>query len=360
MIRAVIVDDEEPARERMRRLLEATGVHVVGEAADGETAVEQIDALAPDVVFLDIQMPAASGLDVAARVRAPKPRIVFCTAYDRFAIDAFEHQALDYLLKPVNRTRLAQTIERVTREVTEQRRRTHDLAEAARTQARLMPRAQGIAGLDFAGVCVPVEGVGGDYYDVLPFPDGRVGVVVTDVSGKGMYASIIAAAVQARLQAIAARGPLSPGAALAELNRLTVGTIESNRFATVSLVLIDPDTSTLTWANGGHPSSVIVGTTGVRTLAPTGPMVGWAADAVFGEETAPFREGDILALFSDGLTEATTSDDDELGEEGVTRLIQRHASLPAERLALAVLDDVRGYCAGAPAQDDRTIVIVKR
>lgn len=359
MIRAVIVDDEEPARERMRRLLEATGVHVVGEAADGETAVEQIDALAPDVVFLDIQMPAASGLDVAARVRAPKPRIVFCTAYDRFAIDAFEHQALDYLLKPVNRTRLAQTIERVTREVTEQRRRTHDLAEAARTQARLMPRAQGIAGLDLAGVCVPVEGVGGDYYDVLPFPNGCVGVVVSDVSGKGMYASIIAAAVQARLQAITARGPLSPCAALAELNRLTVGTIESNRFATVFLALIDPDASTLTWANGGHPSGVIVGAN-TRTLATTGPMVGWAADAVFGEETAPFVEGDILALFSDGLTEATTSDDVELGAEGVTRLIQRHASLPAERLALAVLDDVREYCAGAPAQDDRTIVIVKR
>ena len=114
MLRALIVDDEEPARERLRRLLaEAADVEVVGEAADGEEAMDQIAALAPDVVFLDIQMPACSGMEVASSLGAPRPRIIFCTAFDQFAVDAFELNAVDYLLKPVNRARLDKALERV-------------------------------------------------------------------------------------------------------------------------------------------------------------------------------------------------------------------------------------------------------
>ena len=125
MIRALIVDDEEPARERLGRLLSGCGVDVVAEAADGHEALSRIDELAPDLVFLDIQMPGLSGLDVAASLRPPRPRVVFCTAFDRFAIDAFEHHAVDYLLKPVNRDRLARTVTRVSDEIQEQIGRAH-------------------------------------------------------------------------------------------------------------------------------------------------------------------------------------------------------------------------------------------
>jgi two-component system LytT family response regulator len=114
MLRVLIVDDEEPARERLRRLLaEAADVELVGEAADGEEAMDQIAALAPDVVFLDIQMPACGGMEVAASLGAPRPRIVFCTAFDQFAVDAFELNAVDYLLKPVSRARLDTALDRV-------------------------------------------------------------------------------------------------------------------------------------------------------------------------------------------------------------------------------------------------------
>ena len=114
MLRALLVDDEEPARERLRRLLVEVGdVEIVGEAGDGEQAMEQIAALAPDVVFLDIQMPACSGMEVAASLAAPRPRIIFCTAFEEFAVDAFELNAIDYLLKPVNRARLDKALERV-------------------------------------------------------------------------------------------------------------------------------------------------------------------------------------------------------------------------------------------------------
>ena len=117
MIRALIVDDEAPARDRLRRLLkEFPEVEVAGEAGDGEHAIEQIAALQPGVVFLDIQMPGCTGLELAASLPEPRPRIVFCTAFDQYAVDAFELHAVDYLLKPVSRARLEKAIARVRQE----------------------------------------------------------------------------------------------------------------------------------------------------------------------------------------------------------------------------------------------------
>ena len=115
---ALLVDDEAPARARLRQLLsERPDVTIVGEADDGVQAIECIQALAPDVVFLDIQMPGCSGLEVAASLGQPRPAVIFCTAFDQHAVDAFELQAVDYLLKPVTRARLDAALARVVRPV---------------------------------------------------------------------------------------------------------------------------------------------------------------------------------------------------------------------------------------------------
>ena len=112
-LRAVIVDDEPLARKRLRRLLEAhPSVAVIGEAADGETACRVIEETRPDLVFLDVQMPGLTGFDVLARLDT-RPRIIFITAHDQFAVRAFEEQAVDYLLKPVEPARLERALARV-------------------------------------------------------------------------------------------------------------------------------------------------------------------------------------------------------------------------------------------------------
>ena len=113
-LRTLLVDDEQPARDRLRQLLAGIGdVEVLGEAEDGVQAIERVAELAPDLVLLDIQMPGCSGLEVAASLGRPRPSIIFCTAYDQYAVDAFELEAVDYLLKPVNRARLQAALERV-------------------------------------------------------------------------------------------------------------------------------------------------------------------------------------------------------------------------------------------------------
>jgi two-component system, LytTR family, response regulator len=114
MIRLVIVDDEQPARDRLRQLLAGEeDIEIAGEAEDGLQALERVSELKPDLLLLDIQMPGCSGLEVAASLARPRPAIIFCTAYEQYAVDAFELHAVDYLLKPVNRTRLHAAIERV-------------------------------------------------------------------------------------------------------------------------------------------------------------------------------------------------------------------------------------------------------
>jgi two-component system LytT family response regulator len=114
MIRILIVDDEAPTRSRLRRLLAAhADIEVAGEAENGVQAMEMTARLRPEAILLDIEMPGSSGIDVAACLPKPRPHIVFCTAYDQYAVEAFELHAVDYLLKPVGRARLADALDRL-------------------------------------------------------------------------------------------------------------------------------------------------------------------------------------------------------------------------------------------------------
>lgn len=132
MIKVLLVDDEQPARARLRQLLAGEAdIEIVGEAEDGVQAIERVAELTPDLLVLDIQMPGCSGLEVAASLGRPRPAIIFCTAYDQYAVDAFELQATDYLLKPVNRARMHTAIERVR--ATRATDREHQLDRLSRT-----------------------------------------------------------------------------------------------------------------------------------------------------------------------------------------------------------------------------------
>jgi two-component system, LytTR family, response regulator len=112
VIRVLIADDEAPTRVRLRQLLSAhPDIEIAGEAESGAEVMQQAADLRPDAILLDIQMPGCSGIDVAACLPQPRPHIIFCTAYDEYAVEAFELQAVDYLLKPVGRARLAQALD---------------------------------------------------------------------------------------------------------------------------------------------------------------------------------------------------------------------------------------------------------
>src|SRR5437867_9387786 len=123
-LRAVLVDDEQLARDELGYLLgQVGGIEIVGQAGNGVEALTTIDRLQPDVVFLDVQMPGLSGFEVARRMLDTRaaPHIIFVTAYDQHAIEAFEVNAVDYLLKPVDPARLEQAVERTRRRIASER-----------------------------------------------------------------------------------------------------------------------------------------------------------------------------------------------------------------------------------------------
>lgn len=169
--RCIIVDDEKLARESLKRLVERTGQLVlVGEAGDGIAALELAERTRPDVAFLDIRMPGKTGLDVAAELDA-RIQVIFTTAYDEFAVTAFELQALDYLLKPFGRRRFERAIKRLGSGDGQDRASRLQEALAEETPSRLYVRERGRL------VCVPVESVthivAADDYAELVTESGR-------------------------------------------------------------------------------------------------------------------------------------------------------------------------------------------
>ena len=186
MIRTLLIDDEQPARERLRQLLAAhEDIDIVGEAEDGVQAAEKIAELSPDLLLLDIQMPGASGLDVAASLGRPRPAVIFCTAYDQYAVDAFELSAIDYLLKPVNRARLAAALDRV-RQASAPRTRDRALDHITRAKGTSPTRFLARRGARFR--VVPVQEV-----VAFTFVDG-VTHLLTDAEQLSMQPTLAALA----------------------------------------------------------------------------------------------------------------------------------------------------------------------
>lgn len=142
-LRVLIVDDEAPARSRLRRLLGAfAGIEVAGEAAHADAALAAVAALAPDALLLDVQMPGASGLDLAASLPEPAPAVVFVSAHGHYALPAFDTAAVDYLLKPVEPERLARALERLRTRLAAARSAKVDVAAGDAAAAALPPPAQ--------------------------------------------------------------------------------------------------------------------------------------------------------------------------------------------------------------------------
>lgn len=145
MIRAIIVDDEELARDEMRFLLEGQDIELVGEASSGAEAIAMAEREKPDLMFLDIQMPEMNGFQVLHRLLeiGDVPLIIFATAYDQYAIKAFEYNALDYLLKPIDKERLGGALERARRALPrreEYTERLRKLAESINVKTPFLPR----------------------------------------------------------------------------------------------------------------------------------------------------------------------------------------------------------------------------
>lgn len=237
-----------------------------------------------------------------------------------------------------------------------------ELQQAALIQTRLLPsKAPAIPGLDIAGKTTPCRGVGGDYYDFLPFPDSRVGLLVGDVAGKGMPASLLMSSLQARVHVLFEEDGDELAQKIGRLNKTTCANCPDNRFITFFMTVADPATGELVFTNAGHnPPLLIRASGGFETLASGGMILGILPKAVYTEGRATLQPGDVLVLFSDGVTEAADPQGDEFGEARLADLVASVRERPAEEIVEAINTAVIEFSQGAPAADDITVVAVRR
>ena len=237
-----------------------------------------------------------------------------------------------------------------------------ELEQAAEIQRGLLPSsAPEIPGLDLAGSSIPCKEVGGDYYDFLPLPDGRIAVVVADVAGKGMPASLLASSIQARLQVLSQQ-PLEVGALVTQLNNSIQPHCPDNRFITCFLCIIDPRTGELSYCNAGHNPAILLRANGeMEFLKEGGLFLGRLRNLKFNEASTRLQEGDLVVLFSDGVTEARRGDSEEFfGDDRFEAVLRQNAALPACDMVTAVRDSVNGFLENCPPLDDITLVVVRR
>jgi sigma-B regulation protein RsbU (phosphoserine phosphatase) len=236
-----------------------------------------------------------------------------------------------------------------------------EMEQAALIQARLLPGASPVvAGMDIAGKTAACRTVGGDYYDFLKFPDGRIGLLVGDVAGKGMPASLMMSSLQACVHVVFDDGD-DLAQKITRLNKATCRNCPDNRFITFFMTVVDPATGELVFTNAGHnPPLLVRASGGFEELKGGGMILGILPMAKYQESRAAFEPGDILVMFSDGVTEAANPRGEEFGEQRLAELVASLHGRPSAEIVEAVHAAVAAYTEGAPAADDITVVVARR
>jgi serine phosphatase RsbU (regulator of sigma subunit)/pSer/pThr/pTyr-binding forkhead associated (FHA) protein len=242
-----------------------------------------------------------------------------------------------------------------------ERRMARDLEQAAEIQSSFLPSsAPVVAGAELAGYNAACRTVGGDYYDFFTYPNGRVAMVLGDVSGKGMPASLMMAGLQERVQVLADE-PQNLAAVMNRLNKITCKKCPSNRFITFFFCVLDPGTGELAYCNAGHNPPVIVRANGaVEYVDGGGTVLGILSIANYSEYRAKLEPGDALAIYSDGVTEATNAKDEEFGDERFAEVLAANRQKSAAEIVAAVTQALTEFAAGSPPADDITLVVARR
>jgi sigma-B regulation protein RsbU (phosphoserine phosphatase) len=232
---------------------------------------------------------------------------------------------------------------------------------AARIQEELLPKSPPvIPGYEIAGKTLPAQEVGGDSYDFIRIDDHRLAICLGDVSGKGLPASLLMANLQATLrgQTIVAN---SPKTCLERANRLLFESTSPEKFATLFYAILDTQDHRLCYSNAGHEHPFLLSTTRDPTRLKTGGIpLGMINEFTFEEESLLLNKGDAIVIYSDGVSEAMTEDEEMFGEKRIADVINGHREASPSQLIDHVVEAVKQFTSGYPQTDDITVVVISR
>jgi len=237
-------------------------------------------------------------------------------------------------------------------------RKEAELSFALEVQQALFPHhLPENSGLEFSAVCIPARGISGDYYDVMQFPDGRLVFAIADISGKGISAAILMANVQALLRTLSEPGN-PPAEVCKRLNDHLHQVTDASKFATFFYGEWNAAERRLSYVNAGHYAPVVFGSLVGRQLSEGGFPLGMFPGAEFQTGEVTLQPGDLLALYSDGLTEATSNDGEDFGDTRLQSAIEELSDRPLAEIQAGVLAAVRKW-AGDELEDDMTLLMVR-
>ena len=232
---------------------------------------------------------------------------------------------------------------------------------ASQIQRGILPRqVPQLPGWEIAGWTRPSRHVGGDYYDLMPLPDGNLVLLVADVSGKGVPAALLVSTLHASLRLLLDRGePLED--LLRRVNKHLLDFSASNKFVTLFLAELEPRAGVLRYLNAGHNPALLVRTDGaVEELRAGGVPLGLLPRARYAEAMVEMAPGDLLCLYSDGVTEAASHEDEEFGAARLAEVLVELRARPLAEVRATLLAAVTGHAEGLPQADDQTVVLLRR
>lgn len=334
-----------------------------------------------DIILSDINMPEMDGLTLLTKVNEmqnPALKCIMVSAYGDMGNirQAMNNGAFDFATKPIDLDDLSQTIEKAVEQIayikTMQQEHSQlesikgDLAVASEIQQAILPRMfppfpEEAANMDIAASMNAAKDVGGDFYDFFRIDDDHIGIVIADVSGKGVPAAIFMAVSRTLIRATGIRG-VSPAECMTYSNGLLAKESANGMFVTVFYGIFNIRTGEMTYTNAGHNPPYLMKTDGSVTALPLSKDIaaGVIDDYQYQEETIHMDHGDTLMLYTDGVTEATDLDYNVYGEERVEQLLGGLTKASCQQIIDTVRADVKTFVGEAEQSDDITLLAVRR
>ena len=378
-VRLLVVDDEEDLelliRQKFRRRIRKGEFDFVF-ARNGQEALEKL-AENPDIhlVLSDINMPVMDGLALLSKLEDTNPDVqaVIVSAYgDMENIrTAMNRGAFDFVTKPINFDDLEITIEKTLSHI-----RALETAQEARDRLVVLKRELDVAQQvqmsalpkevpssethDVQALMIPAREVGGDFYDFFPLSNELLGLVIADVSGKGIPAALFTLMTRTLLKGTARDSP-SPADCLGLVNDLLAEDNETCIFITLFYGVFDLRDGSFRYSNGGHnPPRLVRSDSRVEVLPTTENLVlGIAPEHEYHNGEVRLAPGDTLFLYTDGITEAQNVNDEEFGEERLDAKLASLGQVPARDIVTTVVDEVQAFAGDAPQSDDITCVAMR-
>jgi len=390
----LVVDDEEFNRELLEAIL--VNKYDINMACNGEEALEKVNTELPDLILLDVMMPRMDGYEVCRRLKERKETkiipVVMVTALrekeDR--IKGLEAGADDFLTKPIDKAevlarvksllrikhlydeltdinihleqRVKEQVEELQRTYAEKERLQKELEIARDIQQSFLPQViPQIEGFELAAINIPAREVGGDFYDFIPIANDKWGLVIADVSGKGIPAALFMALSRTIVRTKTIGNP-AISEAIGKANELLTEESEtSNMFVTLFYTILDTKKRSLTYTNAGHNLPLLIKRANgeVTRLEGRGIALGVAPNIELEEKEILLEKGDITVVYTDGVTEAINEQNEEFGEERLIKIITENYDLPAQKLIEQIQQKIVTFSSNQPQFDDLTLIVLK-